>query len=157
MGVSGANYGWPHREGTFVTNRTNEKIVHPLPADDVIHGYTYPVAQYDHDEGNSTRLTAITGGFVYRGSTIPALIGEYILGDMVTGRVFHVPVADLQLGAQATLKELTLLQKGVETTLMAIAGVGDRVDLRFGQDELGETYVLTKQDGKIRRLGPAAV
>ena len=104
----------------------------------------------------ATRLTAITGGFVYRGSTIPALIGEYILGDMVTGRVFHVPVADLQLGAQAKLKELTLLHKGVVTTLMAIAGVGDRVDLRFGQDELGEIYILTKQDGKIRRLGPAA-
>ena len=66
-------------------------------------------------------------------------------------------MADLRLGAQATLKELTLLQNGVETTLMAIAGVGDRVDLRFGQDELGEIYVLTKQDGKIRRLGPAAV
>lgn len=76
---------------------------------------------------------------------------------MVTARVFHVPVADLRLGAQSTLKELTPLQKGVETTLMAIAGVGDRVDLRFGQDELGEIYVLTKQDGKIRRLDPAAV
>ena len=27
--------------------------------------------------------------------------------------------------------------------------------LRFGQDEGGEVYVVTKQDGKIRRLVPA--
>ena len=64
-------------------------------------------------------------------------------------------MTDLRLGAQATLKELTLLHKGVETALMAVAGVGDRVDLRFGQDELGEIYVLTKQDGKIRKLAAA--
>ena len=28
----------------------------------------------------------------------------------------------------------------------------DRADLRFGQDELGEIYLLTKQDGVIRKL-----
>jgi glucose/arabinose dehydrogenase len=127
-----------------------------LSADNVIHGYN-ALSRNTIMMRATRRLTAITGGSVYRGSTIPALIGQHIPGDMVTRRVFHVPVADLRLGAQSTLKELTLLQKGVETTLLAIAGVGDRVDLRFGQDELEEIYVLTKQDGKIRRLDPAAV
>ena len=156
LGVRGANYGWPHREGTFAADRTNETILYPLPVDDSRFGYTYPVAQYDHDEGNSARKAAITGGFVYRGSTIPELVGEYLLGDIITGRIFHVPLADLQLGRQTPLKELTLYRGGVPVTLMTLAGVGDRVDLRFGQDELGEIYVLSKQDGMIRKLGRVA-
>ena len=68
-------------------------ILYALPADDASRGFTYPVAQYDHGEGNR-RTSAITGGFVYRGTAIPALLGHYLFGDMVTGRVFHVPVAD---------------------------------------------------------------
>ena len=32
----------------------------------------------------------------------------------------------------------------------------DRVDLRFGMDENGELYLLTKQDAGIRALRPAA-
>lgn len=156
LGQRGANYGWPHREGTFVTERTDETILYPLPVDDSRLGYTYPVAQYDHDEGDAARKAAIAGGFVYRGSTIPELVGEYLLGDIISGRIFHVPLADLQIGRQTPLKELTLRRGGVPVTLMALAGAGNRVDLRFGQDELGEIYVLTKQDGKIRKLGPAA-
>ena len=27
-----------------------------------------------------------------------------------------------------------------------------RVDLRFGEDEAGEMYVMTKQDGVVRRI-----
>ena len=78
-----------------------------------------------------------------------------MLGDIVTGRVFHVPVTELKLGAQAPLRELTLTQGGGVVTLMALVGGPDRVDLRFGQDEAGELYVLTKQDGKIRKLAAA--
>ena len=156
LGRRGANYGWPHREGTFATERSDERILYELPPDDAANGFTYPVAQYDHDEGNGEGRSAITGGFVYRGAAIPELVGHYILGDLVTGRIFHVPLADLRLGSQAPLTELTLLKDGSVVTLMGLSGVNDRVDLRFGQDELGELYVLTKQDGRIRRLGPAA-
>lgn len=155
LGVRGANYGWPHREGTFATERTNASIIYTLPPGDAALGYTYPVAQYDHGESNALGQAAVTGGFVYRGASIPGLVGEYLLGDILTGRIFHVPVADLQLGRQTTLKELTLEKNGVPVTLMALAGVKNRVDLRFGQDELGEIYVMSKQDGKIRKLGPA--
>ena len=35
-----------------------------------------------------------------------------------------------------------------------VGGANRRVDLRFGQDEAGEVYILTKQDGLIRRLAP---
>ena len=36
-----------------------------------------------------------------------------------------------------------------------VGGTNGRVDLRFGQDEAGEMYVLTKQDGKIRKIAAA--
>ena len=155
LGVAGANYGWQPREGTFATSRFDQTTLFDLPSNDASFGYAYPVAQYDHDEGR-----AIAGGFVYRGTAVPRLVGHYLFGDIVNGRVFHVPVAELALGRRAVIKELTLLRAGRVVTLAALVrGKDGRVDLRFGQDEAGEVFVLTKQDGRIRRLraAPAAV
>ena len=150
LGRRGANYGWPLREGTFVTDRRNDKVLYAKPSPDR-SGFTDPVAQYDHDECNAAGLAAITGGFVYRGTRIPALGGHYLLGDLITGRIFHVPVADLVQGRQTPLLELTLKRDGTPVTLLGLLGTA-RADLRFGQDALGEIYVLTKQDGAIRKL-----
>ena len=151
LGIAGANHGWPLREGTFVTNRTRPSVLYALPSDDARHGFTYPVAQYDHDEGR-----AVTGGFVYRGTQVPALTGQYLFGDIVNGRVFHVPVDGLRPGHLATIRELALLRNGRSVRLADLVhGQPGRVDLRFGQDERGEVYVLTKQDGMIRSLRPA--
>jgi hypothetical protein len=46
-----------------------------------------------------------------------------------------------------------LTRGGVEVTLLALANspIG-RADLRFGQDHAGEVYIVTKQDGWIRRM-----
>jgi glucose/arabinose dehydrogenase len=156
LGVAGANYGWPVREGTFVTDRDDPATLYRLPTDDATRrsNYTYPVAQYDHDDGR-----AIAGGFVYRGSAVPELGGQYLFGDIVNGRVFHVPVAELRLGSLATIRELTLLRDGRRVELLDLVAPSSppgRVDLRFGQDEAGEVYVLTKQDGRVRRLRPAS-
>src|SRR5918912_2085781 len=113
LGVRGANYGWPLREGTFVTDRTDQDVLYALPSDDPTYGFTYPVAQYDHDDVvNELGLAAICGGFVYRGSAVPDLTGQYLFGDLVIGRVFHVPATSLQLGSQATVHELTLRHDG---------------------------------------------
>jgi glucose/arabinose dehydrogenase len=157
--VRGGNYGWPFREGTFVTDRNDETKLYALPENDATNGYIYPVAQYDHSEGFTSSgqpvvkgSIAITGGFVYRPTGIPALVGHYIFGDMVNGRIFHVPVSELRLGSQTTIKELTLTRNGVAKTLQQIVGTTGRVDLRFGLSESGSIYVMTKQDGKIRRL-----
>jgi glucose/arabinose dehydrogenase len=170
IGVRGGNYGWPLREGTFATERGNKDILHTLPADDTWRlpgdatkrSFVYPVAQYDRSEAfdaqgrpfGSEKL-AITGGFVYRGTTIPALAGHYVCGDLVNGRIFHVPVSQLKLGSVAQLKELTLKRSGQVVTLRQLVGYSERVDLRFGEGEDGALYVLTKQDGKIRKLRPA--
>lgn len=149
--VKGANYGWANREGTWVTDRASQNILYGLPANDASYGYTYPVVQYDHDEG-----IAICGGYVYRGTAIPALQGHYIFGDIANGRVFHVPVASLVLGQQTQVSELTLTRNGLDVTLLSLVGAANnRVDLRFGQDQAGEMYVMTKQEGTIYKLAPA--
>jgi glucose/arabinose dehydrogenase len=146
--LPGANYGWPVREGTFVTDRLRQDDLYALPADDASRGFTYPVAQYDHGEG-----VAITGGFVYRGASVPALQGHYLFGDLVNGRIFHVPAAALVPGRQAAFAELTLLKNGTPVTLMQLMpGRQRRVDLRFGQDQAGEVYLTSKRDGWIRGL-----
>ena len=145
----GANFGWPEREGTFATNRFNERQLFTLPADDAAFGYTYPVAQYDHGDG-----VALCGGYVYRGTAIPGLVGRYLFGDIFNGRVFAVPIASLRQGSLATIQEVTLLRNGSTVTLRGLLGTSGRVDLRFGQDQAGEMYLMTKQDGIIRKLGP---
>jgi glucose/arabinose dehydrogenase len=59
---AGLNYGWPEREGTFAVDvDVDPETVLPLPANDSSLGFTYPVAQYDHAEGQ-----AIAGGLVVR-------------------------------------------------------------------------------------------
>ena len=47
---------------------------------------TLPVTEYGHDQGCS-----ITGGTVYRGSAIPALVGRYVFSDYCSGRVWTIP------------------------------------------------------------------
>jgi glucose/arabinose dehydrogenase len=148
IGVKGGNYGWSLREGTFVTDLNGARNLYALPPDDANRGFIYPVAQYDHSEG-----VAVTGGFVYRGTAVPALVGHYLFGDIRNGRIFHIPVSDLVLGQQAPVRELTLTRGGTEVTLLALANSANgRVDLRFGQDHAGEMYIMSKQDGWIRRM-----
>lgn len=153
LGAPGANYGWNEREGPFLFKRTDATRVYPLPTNDATFGYTYPVAMYDHDEGDG-----IVGGFVYRGSAIPELVGHYLFGDIVNGRLFYVNESALTPaaatpGQQAPIAELKLLNpQGNPTTLLQLVAPGNRVDLRFGVDAAGELFVSTKQTGQVWRL-----
>ena len=146
----GRDYGWPIREGNFVLNPYgNITKVHPLPSDDSIYHITYPVVEFDHDEGK-----AISGGFEYLGQAVPALQGKYLFGDIPSGRLFFVSVDALQQGHQAPIQEWKIALKGNVKTMKEISGA-DRVDLHFGRDEQGEIYILTKPDGKIYKLTKA--
>ena len=87
---------------------------------------------------------------------MPALVGQYLFGDIVRGRVFHVPVASLVQGKQAAFTELRLVKGGREVSLLGLVGAANgRVDLRFGQDQDGEVYIMTKQEGVIYQLKAA--
>ncbi len=149
LGIKGANYGWGQREGTFVTQKDNQNILFPLPENDGESGYTYPVAQYDHDING---LVSIAGGYVYRGSAMPELVGKYIFADFANdGRFFSVDADQLVNGQQAIISELRILNGGQETTFLNLINKS-RSDVRFGVDEAGEIYITNKQDGIIRQI-----
>jgi glucose/arabinose dehydrogenase len=133
----GKNYGWPTKEGTFEFNRTNGTIGNNTPGQppdltDPIQG-TQGFLQYDHDDGIS-----ITGGFVYRGTAIPELVGKYVFGDLalrnlpprVDGRLFY---ADLTTGV---INEFLLPQfaGGILPDGLTVHG--------FGEDVNGELYAM---------------
>ena len=143
----GNDYGWPIREGSFLLHPDADlNKVYPLPPNDSTYHVTYPVAEYDHDEGK-----AISGGFEYQGNEIPQLKGKYLFGDIYTGRLFYVEMADLKQGSFAAIKEWKVAVNGISKTLKELCGT-DRVDLHFGKDVKGELYILTKPDGKMYKL-----
>lgn len=145
--LPGKNYGWPYREGTFVIDPFHDMSnVFALPPKDE-REYTYPVAQYDHEEGN-----AISGGYEVLSDQLPQLKGKYIFGDIVRGRLFLIDLHDVELGRQAKVSEWNISIDGQITDLMTLTGT-TRVDLRFGKDAKGDIYILTKADGKIYKLG----
>lgn len=144
---AGKDYGWPDREGTFaIPQVANVNSVAPLPADDAKLGYSYPIAQYDHDEGS-----AIIGGFEYTGSAVPQLQGKYIFGEIVRGRVFYLDLKEVKEGALAKIHEFSLAQAGQPITLKDQCKV-DKVDLRIGRDAAGEMYLMTKSDGVMYKI-----
>ncbi|NER13693.1 glucose sorbosone dehydrogenase [Leptobacterium flavescens] len=71
---SGNNYGWNILEGNdcFQANTCNQ------------NGLTAPVFVYNHSNGD----LSVTGGYVYRGSSLPSLQGQYIYADFVSGRIW---------------------------------------------------------------------
>lgn len=146
--VPGHDYGWPIREGHFVSAGINGNVgnVYALPGNDSIYHVTYPVVEYDHDEGK-----AITGGFEYWGNAIPALKGKFLFGDIPTGRLFYTSIADMKQGNLATVKEWKITINNQPKTLKEACG-SDRIDLHFGQDMQGELYILTKADGKMYKI-----
>lgn len=147
IGKAGADYGWPEREGTFIINpRGKMSMVYNLPPNDASLHYTYPVAQYDHDEGN-----AISGGFVYSSTAIPQLTGKYVFGDIANGRIFCVENSQLTLGQQANIQELDLQIGEQLTTLRELTG-NAKPDARLGEGLNGELYLFTKVDGKIYKV-----
>lgn len=156
--VRGGNYGWAVKEGDFLFNRANGTIGARSPG--VPTGMIDPVVgslatlEYDHSDGIS-----ITGGFVYRGSAIPALAGKYVFGDLalrnapprVDGRMFY---ADLVTGE---IFEFLLPQFPAGRLPNGLTVHG------FGQDGHGELYALVTNTpsngtgGILYKLAPDVV
>lgn len=146
----GGDYGWPIREGRFVVDPHGDiNNVYPLPEDDSIYKITYPVAEFDHDEG-----VAISGGLEYGGNTVPLLKGKYLFGDIPSGRLYYINIADIRQGKRVPIQEWRITLNGTGTTLVEACG-SSRVDLHFGRDAHGELYILTKADGRLYKLTDA--
>ena len=88
----------------------------------------WPVNQYSHSVGD-----AVIGGYVYRGSAIPALRGYYLFADEVSGRVW--------------------MMKGAAGTRVLAAGLDGNVPhpSSFGQDAAGELYIVSL-DGAVYKI-----
>jgi glucose/arabinose dehydrogenase len=147
--TSGGNYGWRHKEGSFFfdPNGTADGFVTTVPVSPIPSGVIDPVAEYDHDEGIS-----IIGGFVYRGTAIPDLVGKYVFGDF--GASFGAPSGRLfYLDTGNVIKELTI---GNDDRTLDLFVKG------FGEDSSGELYVMGSTDlapsgtgGSVLKLVPA--
>jgi glucose/arabinose dehydrogenase len=118
----GANLGWNLWEGD-----------HPYPtgAQTPRTGFAFPVDEYPHPFGE-----AVTGGYVYRGSKMPAWKGYYFFGDYVKGQLFALRFGE---GPHAAAERRTVLETG-----KAIAS--------FGRDDAGELYLCDLSGGTVYRL-----
>jgi glucose/arabinose dehydrogenase len=115
----GLNYGWSRMEGTDCMNAATCDRA----------GITFPLVQYDHEDGCS-----IIGGYVYRGSAIPALQGHYLYADFCQGWVRSFR---LEHGAAIEQQEWPTLRPGRQVT-------------SFGEDSQGELYLLTGAGGVFK-------
>jgi glucose/arabinose dehydrogenase len=136
----GQNYGWSEREGWYKFNRTPRGKDEPKPTapPEVVEGFTGPIKNYWHDIGMS-----ITGGYVYRGQAIPSLRGWYLYGDYSKGTIWGLKYDGQKVTGDATLK----IQNEKEVRPMLPSG--------FGEDDDGEIYICSHQDGKIWKIVPA--
>ncbi len=143
----GGDYGWNKLEGpNRVDAMGDAKVVQPATAAELAP-YRLPLGAYDHTDGR-----AISGGFVYRGP-IEALRHNYIFGDIVTGRLFFMPM-DEKL-SDSKIYELNIERDGVATSLAALSHT-KRAHLRIGYDEqAGDLFFMTKEDGRVRRITKA--
>lgn len=119
-GGRGTNLGWNVWEGTHAFR------------DGDAPGAVPPVFDYSHDGGNCS----VTGGFVYRGTRIPALRGGYLFADYCGGQLRGLVAQDGKVTQDRMLP--------VRATTIA----------SFGQDNDGELYVLSDA-GAVYRVDPA--
>jgi len=135
-GRPGRNYGWRYREGAHL-NVTNPAPVYNPPT-----GLTDPIWEYSHSVGQS-----ITGGFVYRGASLPSSYrGRYFFADYVQGRVWSMVLSiDPSTGeATATAPTDHTAELGGSAMLGNISS--------FGMDAAGELYVVNHTGGTIVRI-----
>jgi glucose/arabinose dehydrogenase len=115
----GVNFGWRAYEGL-------EPYLGQAVSD-----VTMPFAVYPHNGGSCS----VTGGYVYRGTTIPTLAGAYLYGDYCSGVIW----AAWRDGSEAWQSEVL-----IET--------GRRIS-SFGEDQAGALY-LVDYDGDVLRFDP---
>jgi glucose/arabinose dehydrogenase len=142
--VSGGNYGWVIKSGTEIndrppgapTNAHSSNIGVPL---------IDPLAQYPTTQTGPGGLAAI-GGFVYRGTDLPALQGKYVFGDLNRGdgsggRMLYTDFAD---------PALTVFDLGITGTTPKPNGI---LIHGVAEDATGELYYLM-ESGQVIKLVP---
>jgi Glucose / Sorbosone dehydrogenase/FG-GAP-like repeat len=126
----GANYGWRRMEGAHCFNPSSGCN------DDTL---VLPIIEYPHAVvgGNLVPDCSVTGGYRYRGPSVPELAGRYAFGDLCSGRM----LAAAPSGTTWTVAELLDTPYVIST---------------FGEDQSGELYVAHHDatDGAVYRVVP---
>ncbi|WP_437648463.1 PQQ-dependent sugar dehydrogenase [Sorangium sp. So ce362] len=130
------NYGWSVTEGATCLKASQS------PGCDS-STITPPVKRYDHDNGDGS----VTGGYVYRGSKIPALRGKYLYGDFASDRVWMFTWKD----GVATPAMPTQLGTSLSQDLDSVSTIEGLAS--FGEDAAGELYIVS-YGGTIFRIDP---
>lgn len=121
VGQAGNNYGWNIMEGTQCYNSASCNQA----------GLVLPVVEYGHDSAGGC---SITGGYVYRGTALPELAGQYLYSDYCSGWLKSFSYSN---GAASAVTD------------WGIANVGNI--LSFGQDAQNELYMLSGT-GRVYRI-----
>lgn len=114
----GRNYGWNVMEGKHCYNASSCNT----------SGKFLPVAEYSHASGGNC---SITGGYVYRGTEYPDLVGQYVFADFCSGRFYTMPANGSSLWMRR------------DTSLNVTS---------FGEGEDGELYAVTI-NGRLYQIG----
>ncbi|KQM12265.1 hypothetical protein AOA80_03810 [Methanomassiliicoccales archaeon RumEn M1] len=155
--VKGGNYGWRIREGRHCfDHRDNRAEMDDCPdrgarGEELID----PILEYPNAANRRGGIgTAVIGGYVYRGRSMPHLFGKYVFGDLSgksgspKGRLFVGTEGD---DGRWNMEEMAIHRR---------KELGEYV-LAFGEDAEGELYVMTSMTegpsgttGRVQRLVP---
>ncbi len=158
--TAGANLGWNDWEGSFAFISRQEVSLAKQRGDAKV---TYPVVEYGQPDPLLQGSSAVTLGYVYRGTAIPQLRNLLLFGDNPSGEIFYVNADALPGGGQDPIRRVLFTHSGTTKTLLELireknAAQGKtaatRADLRFGQGPEGQILVLNKRDGIVRLLVP---
>ena len=127
--AGGENYGWRCMEGFNCTGLSG------CTCDDV--ALTDPIHEYTHGGGNCS----ITGGYMYRGPS-PALQGLYFFADFCSDRIWTFEYDGVNL-TNLTDRTAELDPPGPQD----IESISS-----FGEDSLGNLYIVDHADGEIWRV-----
>ncbi len=122
------------KSGNFGWNTMEASHCYPSGNSCNSTGLILPIMEYPH---NASGGEAIIGGFVYRGSAIAGLAGDYVFGDLYSGHVW----AGVQ-DSSGNWNQTLVLSHNLTVS-------------SFGQDISGEPYLLDYGNGAVMRLGAA--
>ena len=126
----GLNFGWRAYEGHTVYD---DSIV------DQVEQHADPIVTFEHQSEDAPIRggCSVTGGYVYRGDTVPSLRGAYLYGDFCSQDVAAFRYCDGEVVGHRRIPGLRGQGQGLGS---------------FGEDNSGNVYLIYHSGGQIKRV-----